>query len=124
MVSQPELTVLNVNVPAVAPDQIRGTRWAKIDEFGHFNMASQSDGGTILDFGARDRSTGTDPDSDTALCLGGYVTLSVHLHPGSRRCGSHAYGPVCRAHRRLASRLCPRWTTGSGSQTLVRRRAG
>lgn len=64
--SQPELTVLNVNVPAVAPDQIRGTRWAKIDEFGHFNMASQSDGGTILDFGARDRSTGTDPDSDTA----------------------------------------------------------
>ncbi len=62
-----ELTVLNVNVPAVPPGQVRGSRWAKVDEFGHFNVASQSQGGTVLDLGVRDRHTGTDPDSDTAL---------------------------------------------------------
>lgn len=77
VVRQPELTVLNVNVPAVPPAQMRGSRWAKVDEFGHFNVASQSQGGTALDLGVRDRSTGTDPDSDTALCLDGYVTLTL-----------------------------------------------
>lgn len=50
-----ELTVLNVNVPAVPPGQVRGSRWAKVDEFGHFNVASQSQGGTVLDLGVRDR---------------------------------------------------------------------
>jgi 5'-nucleotidase len=77
VVGRSELTILNVNVPAVPHVKVRGTCWAKIDEFGHFNMASQSEGGTILDLGVRDRTTGTDPDCDTALCLDGYVTLTL-----------------------------------------------
>lgn len=77
VVGQPELTVLNVNVPAVPPGRVRGARWAKIDEFGHFNVASLEEEGTVLDLGVRDRTTGTDPECDTALCLEGYVTLTL-----------------------------------------------
>ena len=77
LVTHPEVKLLNVNVPAVPPEQVRGTRWARIDEFGHFNVASLSRDGTVLDLGVRDRTTGTDPASDTALCLDGYVTLTL-----------------------------------------------
>lgn len=77
VVEQPDLVVLNVNVPAVPPADVQGARWAAIDEFGHFSVASQTEGGTVLDLGVRDRSTGTAPDSDTALCLDGYVTLTL-----------------------------------------------
>ncbi|HSK97614.1 MAG TPA: 5'/3'-nucleotidase SurE [Euzebyales bacterium] len=77
VVRQPELVVLNVNVPALPPGRVRGTRWARIDEFGHFNVASQSPDGVTLDLGVRDRRSGVAPDSDTALCLDGYVTLTL-----------------------------------------------
>ena len=77
VIARPKVTTLNVNVPALPPAEIRGARWAKIDDFGHFNVASQSQGGRILDLGVRDRSTGSDPESDTALCLAGYVTLTL-----------------------------------------------
>lgn len=79
VIARDEPTTLNVNVPAVPVDQVRGVRWAAIDEFGHFSVASQSEGegGAVLDLGVHDRSSGTDPDSDTALCLAGYVTLTL-----------------------------------------------
>lgn len=73
---KPDVVVSGPNA-GLNTGKVRGTRWAKIDEFGHFNMASQSQGGTILDLGVRDRTTGTDPDTDTALCLDGYVTLTL-----------------------------------------------
>lgn len=71
------LVALNVNVPALPAARLRGARWANIDEFGHFNVASHGRGGTVLDLGVSDRSTGRDPDCDTALCLDGYVTLTL-----------------------------------------------
>ena len=80
VIAQPELVTLNVNVPAVPPDEVRGARWAKIDQFGHFNVASQEsqdEGGTVLDLGVRDRTTGSDPGTDTALCYDGYVTMTL-----------------------------------------------
>jgi 5'-nucleotidase len=72
-----ELVTLNVNVPAVPPEEVRGARWADIDDFGHFSVAAKGQGGTVLDLDVRDRRTGSAPASDTALCLAGYVTLTL-----------------------------------------------
>lgn len=71
-----ELTTLNVNVPARSGGPL-GTRWATIDEFGHFSVASQGRDGTVIDLDVRDRSAPSDPACDTALCLDGYVTLTL-----------------------------------------------
>ncbi|MFO7779144.1 MAG: 5'/3'-nucleotidase SurE [Nitriliruptoraceae bacterium] len=80
VLARDEPTTLNVNVPALPVDRIVGVRWAKIDGFGHFSVATQGEGGTVLDLDVRDRSSGTDPDSDTALCLSGHVTLTLLTH--------------------------------------------
>ncbi len=77
VLSHDEPITLNVNVPARPLEQVRGVRWARIDDFGHFSVATRSHGGEVLDLGVRDRSTGSDPDTDTALCLDGFVTLTV-----------------------------------------------
>jgi 5'-nucleotidase len=74
---QPDLVTLNVNIPAVPPEEVRGARWARIDDFGHFSVASHGGDGTVLDLGVRDRRTGSDPGTDTALCLDGFVTLTL-----------------------------------------------
>ena len=73
--SQPR-TALNVNVPSVPLDQVRGVRWAQLDEFGHFNLATADVDAAELQLDVRDRSKGVDPESDTALCLDGHVTLT------------------------------------------------
>lgn len=77
VIARDQVSALNVNVPALPPDQLRGARWADLDEFGHFEVARQVEGGTVLDLGVRDRRSGVDPASDTALCLDGYVTLTL-----------------------------------------------
>jgi 5'-nucleotidase len=71
------LTTLNVNIPAAPLEAVRGVTWAEVDRFGHFNVASQRDDGTILELGVRDRRSGADPASDTACCLAGHVTLTT-----------------------------------------------
>jgi 5'-nucleotidase len=77
VVAHDRAVTLNVNVPAVAPDEIRGARWATIDEFGHFSVATTGASGTVLDLSVHDHRSGSDPSSDTALCLDGYVTLTL-----------------------------------------------
>jgi 5'-nucleotidase len=67
-------TTLNVNIPAV--DDVRGVRWAKLDEFGYFRVASADVAGQTLQLEVGDRTSGRDPESDTALCLQGFVTLT------------------------------------------------
>jgi 5'-nucleotidase len=74
---RPELTTLNVNVPALPLEEVRGVTWATIDEFGHFRVASQREDGAVLDLEVHDRSSGVDPTSDTARCLAGHVTLTL-----------------------------------------------
>jgi len=77
VLARPEQTTLNVNVPAVPPEGIRGARWATIEEFGHFSVATLNDEGSALDLDVRDRAEYRDPQSDTSLCLAGYVTLTL-----------------------------------------------
>lgn len=69
-------TMLNINVPALPHDDIRGARWAQLDEFGHFRVASVGGDGRALQLDIGDRSAPPDPRSDTALCQDGYVTIT------------------------------------------------
>lgn len=69
-------TVLNVNVPARPPEQVRGVRWAELDDFGHFGLASVDRQARTLRLDVTDRGSGDRPDVDTTLCLDGWVTLT------------------------------------------------
>jgi 5'-nucleotidase len=75
--ARPQVTTLNINVPAAPPEEVRGARWARIDDFGHFRVATKGEHGEQLELEVHDRRSGADPSSDTALCLAGYVTLTV-----------------------------------------------
>ncbi|MTV24761.1 hypothetical protein FTX61_04915 [Nitriliruptoraceae bacterium ZYF776] len=77
VIAREERTTLNVNVPARPIAEVRGARWAAIDAFGHFSVATKAAGGTVLDLDVRDRRSGTEPGSDTRLCLDGFVTLTL-----------------------------------------------
>lgn len=68
---------LNVNVPAVGVTDIVGIRWAPLDTFGHFTVANADPTARELVLEVVDRSTGRVPDTDTALCLAGHVTLTA-----------------------------------------------
>jgi 5'-nucleotidase len=77
VLARPGPTTLNVNVPGRAPDAVLTARWAEIDEFGHFQVATAAEHEGTLDLGVRDRRAGADPGTDTALCLAGHVTLTL-----------------------------------------------
>jgi 5'-nucleotidase len=77
LADRPELTTINVNIPARPLEEVRGATWAPVDEFGHFRVASQRDDGSVLDLEVHDRTSGIDPATDTARCLDGYVTLTL-----------------------------------------------
>ena len=68
--------VLNVNIPAVPIDQVAGTRWAELDEFGYFQVATTDVTDQRLQFAIRTETAGADPASDTALCADNYVTVT------------------------------------------------
>lgn len=70
-------TALNVNVPARPFGELRGVRWADLDEFGYFQVARADVAGEALELTVRDRRSGLRPDTDTALCFDGYVTLTM-----------------------------------------------
>lgn len=68
--------VLNVNVPALPRDRLRGLKWAALDEFGVFRVATADYEGSRLQFQIGGADAGVDPASDTALCSEGFVTLT------------------------------------------------
>ena len=68
--------VLNVNVPALPLAQVRGTTWARLDQFGHIRVATTDEPGERLQFEVAGSDSGRHPESDTALCRDGWVTLT------------------------------------------------
>ncbi|MGE3180266.1 MAG: 5'/3'-nucleotidase SurE [Phycisphaerae bacterium] len=68
--------VLNVNVPAVPITEIKGVRWAKLDEFGYFRVAMADEPGERLQFEVASADSGRHPECDTAQCFDRYVTLT------------------------------------------------
>jgi 5'-nucleotidase len=77
LAGSPNGTVLNVNVPAVPPGKVRGLRWAKLDRFGLVRVAVASAGDRWLQMEYRESSAELDPESDTALLLEGYATITA-----------------------------------------------
>jgi 5'-nucleotidase len=69
-------SVLNVNVPGLPLDEVRGVHWADLDEFGYFNVATADPQGGRLSFVVGPRVDRSDPASDTVLCAEGFVTIT------------------------------------------------
>lgn len=69
-------TTLNLNVPALTLPEVKGLRWADLDEFGYFRVAVADIPGQRLQFEVGAPDSGLDPASDTALLREGYATLT------------------------------------------------
>ena len=75
----PPRTVLNVNVPNLPLEQLRGVRAARLAPFGTVRAAlgTHVDGRVQVEL--RDTEHELEPDTDTALVLAGYVTVTALL---------------------------------------------
>lgn len=74
----PPRSVLNVNVPALEREQVKGLRWARLAAFGAVRAAiapAESDGCLQVELRATEQTLA--PDTDTALCEAGYATLTT-----------------------------------------------
>jgi 5'-nucleotidase len=70
-------TVLNVNVPALARDDVPGLRWARLDRFGSVRVAIAGSSERWLQMEYRATDGNLDPESDTALLALGYATITA-----------------------------------------------
>lgn len=68
--------VINANVPGLPLDEIRGSKWAELDEFGVFRVATANYESSRLQFEVRGSNAEAGPSSDTALVGEGFVTLT------------------------------------------------
>jgi 5'-nucleotidase len=77
LLDAPARSVLNLNVPARAYDDVLGVRWARLAAFGSVRaaIAESSDGGVQFEL----RATGANPppDSDQGLVDQGYASLTT-----------------------------------------------
>jgi 5'-nucleotidase len=82
--SAPTRTVLNLNVPGVDPEEVKGVRWAELAPFGTVRAAVVSSEEGSLQMELRETGAALPPDSDTALVLAGYaaVTSIVGIRAG------------------------------------------
>lgn len=71
-----EPSMLNVNVPALPLDDVKGVHWADLDAFGYFRVANTDPGSAKLQFEVRTPRDVADPGTDTSMCQEGYVTLT------------------------------------------------
>ncbi len=67
---------LNLNVPGVELDEVRGIRWADLDEFGYFRVAIADVPGRSVQFEVGPPESGIDPGADSALLQEGFATLT------------------------------------------------
>ena len=77
LVDQPAKTLLNLNVPNVPLDEVKGVRWARLAPFGTVRAqlvpGSQA---TQLQMELREHNEKLPDDSDTALVRDGYASIS------------------------------------------------
>lgn len=69
-------SVINLNAPGLPLSEVRGLRWADLDRFGYFQVATADPAGRKLQFEVTGADAGIDPGSDTALCREGFATLT------------------------------------------------
>ena len=77
-------TVLNVNVPALPNNSIKGLKWARLAPFGSQRSHLKKDGEGNLNFDLVDTQFKPDNETDLGLVLSGYtaVTLLKGISPG------------------------------------------
>jgi 5'-nucleotidase len=78
LIEAPARSVLNLNVPALAREDIEDVRWARLAAFGSVRAAIgeiQADGALQIELQATNEQL--PPDTDTALCAAGYATLTT-----------------------------------------------
>ena len=74
----PARSVLNLNVPSLPRDEVRGVRWARLAAFGAVRAAitpAEADGRLQIELRATQETL--PPDTDTALCEAGYATITT-----------------------------------------------
>lgn len=71
-----EPIVLNVNVPAMPIEEVRGSHWADLDDFGYFRVATAEVEASKLQFQVGPGEETINPASDTALIRDGFVTVT------------------------------------------------
>lgn len=72
----PRKTVLNVNVPNIAAEEIAGVRWARLAAFGTTNTGMEGSVPGTLTVRITPREVTLKPDTDTALVDDGFVTVT------------------------------------------------
>jgi 5'-nucleotidase len=78
LMEAPPRSVLNLNVPALPRDQVKGVRWARLAAFGAVRAAivpAESDGQLQIELRAVDEHL--PPDTDTAQLRAGFATLTT-----------------------------------------------
>ena len=73
----PPRSVLNLNVPALDYDAVRGVRWARLAAFGSVRAAVVGSGDGSLQFELRATGVAAPPDSDQGLVDAGYASLTT-----------------------------------------------
>jgi 5'-nucleotidase len=77
LLEAPPRSVLNLNVPALAYDDVRGVRWARLAPFGTVRAAIAEAAEDRLQFELRATGASLPPDSDTGLVAQGYASLTT-----------------------------------------------
>ena len=77
LLAAPRRSAINLNVPALDYDDVRGVRWARLAPFGAVRAAvsSNEDGKVQFELVASDHTP--DPDTDVALLAEGFATLTT-----------------------------------------------
>lgn len=100
--SAPLRTVLNLNLPDLAFDEVRGVRWAELAPFGTVRAAVVSSAGAPLQMELRETGLLLPPESDTALVAAGYAAVTAIV--GIR---ADEWQPVAAEVERRADRARP-----------------
>jgi len=77
LLDAPPRSVLNLNVPARAYEDVLGVRWARLAAFGSVRAAVSDAGGGKLQFELRATGVAPPPDSDQAFVEAGYAALTT-----------------------------------------------
>lgn len=78
LAAAPERTVLNLNVPALALDELAGIRWGRLAAFGAVRASlsrAGGDGPIQMELTALDEAIPA--DTDTGLCAAGFASLTT-----------------------------------------------